>query len=169
MEYFLNSLGDITIGNVAILLCTVIFLFRCYKKVEKYFSEKAIKEKEYDERIKKVISQAENYLKWHEQSLCIQKKFGNSIDNLDRKMDKLQKLNDEGMALTWRYRILRFDDEVLHDDKHTKEHFDQILEDITKYERFCKDNPDFENNKAYLAIDNIKKVYKKCTDEGTFL
>lgn len=151
MEYFLNSLGDITIGNVAILLCTVIFLFRCYKKVEKYFSEKAIKEKEYDERIKKVISQAENYPKWHEQSLCIQKKFGNSIDNLDRKMDKLQKLNDEGMALTWRYRILRFDDEVLHDDKHTKEHFDQILEDITKYERFCKDNPDFENNKAYLA------------------
>lgn len=169
MEYFLNSLGDITIGNVAILLCTVIFLFRCYKKVEKYFSEKAIKEKEYDERIKKVISQAENYPKWHEQSLCIQKKFGNSIDNLDRKMDKLQKLNDEGMALTWRYRILRFDDEVLHDDKHTKEHFDQILEDITKYEMFCKDNPDFENNKAYLAIDNIKKVYKKCTDEGTFL
>lgn len=46
---------------------------------------------------------------------------------------------------------------------------DQILEDITKYERFCKDNPDFENNKASLAIDNIKKVYKKCTDEGTFL
>lgn len=66
-------------------------------------------------------------------------------------------------------RILRFDDEVRHDDKHTKEHFDQILEDITKYERFCKDNPDFENNKASLAIDNIKKVYKKCTDEGTFL
>ena len=153
MEYFLNSFGDITIGNVAILLCAVIFLFGCYKKVEKYFSEKAIKEKEYDERIKKVISQAENYPKWHEQ----------------RKMDKLQKSNDEGMALTWRYRILRFDDEVRHDDKHTKEHFDQILEDITKYERFCKDNPDFENNKASLAIDNIKKVYKKCTDEGTFL
>ena len=81
MEYFLNSFGDITIGNVAILLCAVIFLFGCYKKVEKYFSEKAIKEKEYDERIKKVISQAENYPKWHEQSLCIQKKFGNSIDN----------------------------------------------------------------------------------------
>ena len=46
MEYFLNSFGDITIGNVAILLCAVIFLFGCYKKVEKYFSEKAIKEKE---------------------------------------------------------------------------------------------------------------------------
>lgn len=40
MEYFLNSFGDITIGNVAILLCAVIFLFGCYKKVEKYFSEK---------------------------------------------------------------------------------------------------------------------------------
>ena len=169
MEYFLNSLGDITIGNVAILLCTVIFLFRCYKKVEKYFSEKAIKEKEYDERIKKVISQAENYPKWHEQSLCIQKKFGNFIDNLDRKMDKLQKLNDEGMALTWRYRILRFDDEVLHDDKHTKEHFDQILRDITTYERYCDDHPNFENNTTVLTSQRIKNIYEDCLKTADFL
>lgn len=53
MEYFLNSFGDITIGNVAILLCAVIFLFGCYKKVEKYFSEKAIKEKSTTKELKK--------------------------------------------------------------------------------------------------------------------
>lgn len=169
MEYFLDSFGDITIGNVAILLCSVLFLYGCYKKVGKYFSDKAIQEKEYDERIKKMLSQAEKYPEWHEQSIQMRKNLNTSIDNLGRKMDKLQKSNDEGSALTWRYRILRFDDEIRHDDKHTKEHFDQILEDITKYEKYCKKNPDFENNKASLAIDNIKKVYKKCTDEGTFL
>lgn len=169
MEYFLDSFGDITIGNVAILLCAVIFLFGCYKKVGKYFSDKAIQEKEYDERIKKMLSQAKKYPEWHNQSIKIRKDLSDSINNLDKKMDKLQKSNDEWLALTWRYRILRFDDEIRHDDKHTKEHFDQILEDITKYERFCKDNPDFENNKAVLAIENIKNVYKKCTNEGSFL
>lgn len=169
MEYFLNSFGDITIGNVAILLCAVIFLFGCYKKVGKYFSDKAIKEKEYDERIKKMLSQAEKYPEWHDQSIKIRKDLSASINNLDKKMDKLQQSNDEGLALTWRYRILRFDDEIRHDDKHTKEHFDQILEDITNYENYCAEHKNFKNNKAVLAIDNIKKVYKKCTDEGTFL
>ena len=110
MQYFIDSFGDITIGNAAILLCAAIFLFGCYKKVGKYFSDKAIKEKEYDERIKKMLGQAEKYPEWHEQSIQIRKNLNTSIDNLDKKMDKLQKSNHEGMALTWRYRILRFDD-----------------------------------------------------------
>ena len=169
MQYFIDSFGDITIGNVAILLCAVVFLYGCYKKVGKYFSDKAIQEKEYDERIKKMLSQAEKYPEWHEQSIKIRKDLSTSIDNLDKKMDKLQQSNDESMALTWRYRILRFNDEVKQEVNHTEEHFNQILEDITKYEKYCKENPDFENNKASLAIDNIKKVYKKCTEEGTFL
>lgn len=169
MQYFIDSFGDITIGNVAILLCAVVFLYGCYKKVGKYFSDKAIQEKEYDERIKKMLSQAEKYPEWHEQSIKIRKDLSTSIDNLDKKMDKLQQSNDESMALTWRYRILRFNDEVKQEVNHTEEHFNQILEDITKYEKYCKENPYFENNKASLAIDNIKKVYKKCTEEGTFL
>ena len=39
MQYFIDSFGDITIGNAAILLCAAIFLFGCYKKVGKYFSD----------------------------------------------------------------------------------------------------------------------------------
>ena len=91
------------------------------------------------------------------------------VDQLERDLVAMKAAQEERDAISCRSRILHFGDETIHGVRHTKEHFDQILEDITKYERFCKDNPDFENNKASLAIDNIKKVYKKCTDEGTFL
>lgn len=91
------------------------------------------------------------------------------FSNLDKKIDKLQCSSDQGMAYTWRYRILRFNDEILHGQKHSKEHFDQILEDVQNYENYCIENPKFPNNKAVFAIRNIKNVYQKCTDEGSFL
>ena len=84
-------------------------------------------------------------------------------------LNRLAKMIAENEATTCRYRILRFNDEILHDQKHSKEHFDQILEDITRYEKFCAEHPEYENNKAILAIENIKRVYKRCSDEGTFL
>ena len=39
-------------------------------------------------------------------------------------------LINEREANSCRYRILRFDDEIRHKQKHTKENFDQMLEDI---------------------------------------
>lgn len=53
--------------------------------------------------------------------------------------------------------------------KHTKEHFDQILDDVTRYEKFCAEHPEYENNKAVMAIENIKRVYQKCSNDNTFL
>ena len=71
----------------------------------------------------------------------------------------LKKSSSEGMAYTWRYRILRFDDEIRHDERNTrKSNFDQIMDDITKYELYCASHPDFPNNKAVFAIKNIKCI-----------
>lgn len=80
-------------------------------------------------------------------------------------MDKLNVYE----ANTRRYRILRFDDEIRHSQKHTKEHFDQIMEDITEYERYCTSNPNYKNNKAVLAIENIKATYMTCAQTNNFL
>ena len=103
------------------------------------------------------------------QSIAIRKEINTDLANLGEKVDNLQASSDNGIALTWRYRILRFDDEIRHDEKHTKEHFDQILDDITKYEIYCKEHPKFPNNKVVFAIQNIKDVYQKCVKEGNFL
>lgn len=80
-------------------------------------------------------------------------------------LDKL----DENSASTCRYRLIRFDDELRHHVKHTQEHFDQILDDITTYERYCKEHPNYPNSKAVLAIENIKSTYVKCRKENSFL
>ena len=83
-------------------------------------------------------------------------------------VDVLDKL-DENTASTCRYRLIRFDDELRHNVKHTQEHFDQILDDITLYERYCKEHPNYPNSKAVLAIENIKSTYIKCREENSFL
>ena len=169
MEYFLQAFGDINIGWAVIIIGAIIFMVACYKKVEKYFRDKAVNENEYEKRIEKMLEQAEKYPEWHEQSIAIRKEINTHLANLGEKVDNLQASSDNGIALTWRYRILRFDDEIRHDEKHTKEHFDQILDDITKYEIYCKEHPKFPNNKVVFAIQNIKDVYQKCVKEGNFL
>ena len=68
-----------------------------------------------------------------------------------------------------RQRILRFNDEILHAQRHTKEHFDEILEDIDLYENYCREHEEYENNKAVLAIATIRDIYKKCLKEHDFL
>lgn len=72
-------------------------------------------------------------------------------------------------AKTARYRILRFDDEIRHKTRHSKEHFDQIIEDVDTYERYCQDHPRFPNGKAVSATDNVKRTYEKCKAENSFL
>ena len=76
---------------------------------------------------------------------------------------------DANEAKTARYRILRFDDEIRHKMRHSKEHFDQIIEDVDTYERYCQDHPRFPNGKAVSATDNVKRTYEKCKDENSFL
>jgi hypothetical protein len=80
-------------------------------------------------------------------------------------MDKINE-NDAGNV---RYRILRFDDEIRHKTKHTEEHFNQIIGDIDRYESYCVKHPGYENNKARLAISNIKETYAKCKRDNSFL
>ena len=103
--------------------------------------------------------------------------IGNLLNGgIIKKMEKIE--NDvadvkkevaESSAVTSRYRILRFDDEILHKIDHTKEHFDQILLDIDVYEKFCEAHPDFKNNLAVMAIKHIKEIYAKCSRENSFL
>lgn len=91
------------------------------------------------------------------------------LEKVEKEVAEVKKEVGESSAVTSRYRILRFDDEILHDVKHTKEHFDQILLDIDVYEKFCEEHPDFKNNLAIMAIKHIKTIYQKCSTDNSFL
>lgn len=80
----------------------------------------------------------------------------------------IDKLN-ESEATDARYRIIRFDDEIRHHVKHTEEHFNQILDDIDEYERYCSSHKNYKNSKAVLAIENTRRTYEKCRRENSFL
>lgn len=77
--------------------------------------------------------------------------------------------DDEQWASLSRTHILRFGDEILHGVAHSKEHFDQILLDISKYEKYCKDHPEYKNDVANATIRQIKNTYQRCLEHNDFL
>lgn len=91
MEHLIKLLGDYSIGWAITLIAALIFLWLCYRKVEKFFTDKAIQEKEKNEQFKKVMDQVNMYPKWHEQSLEIQRQYNDIIEELKSGMEKQQK------------------------------------------------------------------------------
>ena len=53
--------------------------------------------------------------------------------------------------------------------RHSEEYFNQILDDITKYEQYCEQHPDFLNARTMATKQIIKEVYTKCMKEKDFL
>lgn len=93
-------------------------------------------------------------------------------------MDEVQQLKQEVQDMkvaeelrdikAARTRVLRFGDELLTGVTHTKEHFDDVLRDITTYEQYCESHPRFENDQMTLTAEHIKDTYRKCFKDGTF-
>ena len=92
------------------------------------------------------------------------------LDSISEKVDKLEVQAEEDKALQARTHILRFADELYVGGRHSKEYFDDILEnDIDNYERYCAAHPEFQNNKTTLSTQLIKDVYAKLMKEHKFL
>lgn len=92
-----------------------------------------------------------------------------ALDKLDKRLTDIEGELGLERATTARVRILRCSDEITRGVRHSKEYFDQTLEDINNYNQYCSDHPDFKNRKAVLAIENIERVYEKCLQENDFL
>ena len=91
------------------------------------------------------------------------------VKKLASEVDTLKREEELERARQARQRILRFNDEILFNKRHSKEHFDEILDDIDTYEDYCDAHEDYENNKAVLAISTIREVYKECLRDHDFL
>lgn len=91
------------------------------------------------------------------------------VETLTKEVKQNKADDDEQWVTLSRTHILRFGDELLHGVSHSKEHFDQVLDDISKYENYCKNHQNYPNGKAIATIKQIKKTYQKCLDENNFL
>lgn len=87
-----------------------------------------------------------------------------------KRLDGHIHIDDERNADLHRVQILRFNRELLQDNiPHTREDFIEALSEIDFYERYCKEHDEYENNRAVLAIRNIKKVYEKKLENHDFV
>ena len=91
------------------------------------------------------------------------------LDVITAKVDKLERTVDEGDAILARTHILRFNDELYNGIKHSKEYFDQQLEDIDRYDHYCEQHPEFKNSRTVMASDNIRETYNRLLKEHKFL
>lgn len=91
------------------------------------------------------------------------------LNNLTSDFEDHLRIEEEERMRLARQRILRFNDELLFKANHSKEHYDDILEDINLYEQYCLGHPLYKNNKAYRAIENIRKEYDTHLQNHDFL
>lgn len=94
---------------------------------------------------------------------------GDVLQKLDRmenaqtetreRLDEHIRIDNERNADAHRVQILRFNRELLQGLPHTHEDFIEALHEIDFYERYCRTHEEYENNRAILAIENIKRAY----------
>ena len=97
------------------------------------------------------------------------KTIQNDLADVHTEIDKMQKNGEKKEADDARNRILRFDDELRIHQKHSREFFDQILDDVDFYEKFCDTHEHYKNSKADSAIKNIRKVYDIVKETNDFI
>lgn len=86
-----------------------------------------------------------------------------------KKLDDHITMDDRRCADGHRARILHFNNELLRDIGHTQEEFFEVLTEIDAYEDYCREHKDYPNNRAVLAIENIREVYKERLKKHDFL
>ena len=94
--------------------------------------------------------------------------LNDKVNNIETKLESHINENKRERAADYRARIIRFNDEIMEEKTHTKEYYDNILEDIDKYEAYCNSHPDYPNNKAVMAIHNIKAKYEEHMENNSF-
>lgn len=90
-------------------------------------------------------------------------------DRLNKKIDKLDGEFGEHGAIACRVRILKFMDEIIEGWQHSKDSYNQIIQDITNYERYCSDHPLFKNHQTVATIEHIKADYKERLEKNDFI
>ena len=91
------------------------------------------------------------------------------LNEVQGRLDEHIRIDDERNADAHRVQILRFNRELLQDNiPHTQEDFIEALSEIDFYERYCKEHPEYENNRAVLAIQNIERVYSEMLERHNF-
>lgn len=90
------------------------------------------------------------------------------VQSVKKTLDEHLEEEKEKDILGCRQRILQFADEMYMNKYHSKEHFEEILEQIKVYNDYCSTHPDFKNDRTGIAQKLIKDQYEECMRRKSF-
>lgn len=93
------------------------------------------------------------------------------LDSISKAVDDQKKATEERFIRLDRSAIIKFADEISRKLEHSSEAFDDILEAIDRYDKYCKAHDDFKNSKTTISAKLIKDTYERYrsnrnTDKG---
>ena len=91
------------------------------------------------------------------------------IKTLEKKVEQVERKGDERAAIAARVRIIRFGDELQTGKLHSKDAFDQCMSDITFYDEYCGQHPEFRNNQTKMTVQYINSNYAERLEKHDFL
>lgn len=151
MESFLRFFGNVTVEWVVIAAAAIVFMVKVYKKIENYFSKKAIAENEKNSKMQEVMDQVNQYPKWHQQSIDIQKKFTEAIEGLregqeenNRRLDKMETENRRRERNKLRDRILQSHRYYTSQEKNPMKAWSEM--EAESFWKIFKDYEDLDGN-----------------------
>lgn len=98
-----------------------------------------------------------------------QKTLMDRVEVLSDKIEAVAESVAETRAIAARVRILRFADEIIGKQAHSRESFVQIFADIDTYDRYCRSHLDFKNHNTVSAQKLIADAYDERSRKNDFL
>ena len=108
-------------------------------------------------------------IKRHDDKQGKQDKILAEIAKLSTEIKRIDEKSDQRAAVSARVRILRFADEMREGRRHSKDAWDQALQDCDEYEHYSDTHPDFPNNITTATIKFIKSNYMERLEKNDFL
>ena len=97
-----------------------------------------------------------------------QKALVDRVDILSDKIEAVAESVAETRAIAARVRILRFADEIIGKQAHSRESYVQIFTDIDTYDKFCRSHLDFKNHNTVSATRLINDAYDERSRKNDF-
>lgn len=91
------------------------------------------------------------------------------IVSIKKEIDEMKAEREKDRATDARRRILNASDEILHGVIHSREWWEQVLQDIDDYEVYCRSHEKYENNRAKIAIKSLADCYAERRERHDFL
>ena len=91
------------------------------------------------------------------------------IDQMNNRIDAHVDNYKHDSAVQKRVQILNFADDLRHGIPRSKDAYNQALDDITEYNRYCKEHPRFKNHLTAAAEEYIKNSYDEHYMKNDFI